>query len=194
MAQYIHCFKPSNVAAPQLWLDLHWPSTSCVSGPSVLQDLFDAGPPLLQVCHATTTLKRPLLSNTSTIATSPLPQDFHCCWTCTVLASFPLSQDLYYCRDSNIAGPLTLRTSTVAGPLLLMHLHCHRTSTVPISSPLSQDLHFLRASAIQSALLLQGLHCLTQDLHRVSTAAALSQSQGIYYPSLIFMVSGFPLL
>lgn len=182
MLQHLSCGWTSTGPAPPVFQDLQCCRTSLV------QDLHVAGLP--RDHHP----QRPLLSNTSTIATSPLPQDFHCCWTCTVLASFPLSQDLYYCRDSNIAGPLTLSTSTVAGPLLLMHLHCHRTSTVPISSPLSQDLHFLRASAIQSALLFQGLDCLTQDLHRVSTAAALSQSQGIYYPSLIFMVSGFPLL
>lgn len=62
----------------------------------------------------------------------PLLECLHCCSTSTVPASPPLSQDLPYCRISNVAGLL-----------LLQYLHCCRTYTVAGSALLHQFyVHF----------------------------------------------------
>lgn len=62
----------------------------------------------------------------------PLLECLHCYSTSTVPASSPLSQDLHYCRISNVAGLL-----------LLQYLHCCRTYTVAGSALLHQFyVHF----------------------------------------------------
>lgn len=61
----------------------------------------------------------------------PLLECLHCYSTSTVPASSPLSQELHYCRISNVAGLLPLqylhccRTYTVAGSALLHQFYVH---------------------------------------------------------------------
>lgn len=169
MAQYIHCFKPSNVAAPQLWLDLHWPSTSCVSGPSVLQDLFGAGPPC---CRSAT---RPPPPKTSTfkhlhycyisIASGlPLLLDLHCLGLISIVSGPLLLQGLQYCRTSNVEYFHCCRASAVDVPPLSQDLHCPYLISIVTRPPLFEGLLYPITSTASGTSLShsgppQGLHC-----------------------------------
>lgn len=74
-----------------------------------------------------------------------MSQDFHLPITFTVPAP-PLSQDLHYCRISNVGEQGNcLSNSTFAGPPMLHDLHCLMTTNVS-GHLLSQQLDFCMTS------------------------------------------------